>query len=415
METKHCLRAVYYGIAILLILLVLVAGCLALIQTRPSILSSTADALRVLIGDKAAVQLESWLFQTQDLLLKWQYQQFQITPVAPWPSPTPSAATLIAERLVPTETQPVESPTPASTLTPYAAPTSSSHLLPSPTFAAPWQPTAVTPMGHLAGEGTWTAYIQDRTDQVVGYRTYLQPDPSRPYTVVAVVAIDLRATRLHFVLGTVEPYSPNGPKRSGLIPTADRLPGTLLAMFNGGFKSRQGEYGAMADGVTALPPQVGLGTLAIYEGGQVRIGAWGTDILPSTDMIAYRQNGPLVIQKSQINPQVYNTTTVNWGYTVNGLSPTWRSAVGISPDGNTLYYFAGPSLTIDVLARVMTQVGVSDAIQLDINDYWVLFVAVRPDGNKLGLEALFPKFMKENINRYLWAYTRDYFYVTGIN
>ena len=66
------------------------------------------------------------------------------------------------------------------------------------------------------------------------------------------------------------------------------------------------------------------------------------------------------------------------------------------------------------LADSMLAAGAANAIQLDINPYWVHFVAVHTDGKKLILEPLFPKMMKGNIDRYLWPYPRDYFYVTGM-
>jgi hypothetical protein len=121
-----------------------------------------------------------------------------------------------------------------------------------------------------------------------------------------------------------------------------------------------------------------------------------------------------VIHNRTINPVVYNNSPTDWGYTVNGYSPTWRSGVGLSQDGQTLFYFAGSYLTMETLAKVMILARAWEAIQLDINSYWVHFVAVRADGTKLGLEPLFPDMMRENINRYLYAYTRDYFYITAL-
>jgi hypothetical protein len=267
-------------------------------------------------------------------------------------------------------------------------------------------------MGTLAGEGIWSPYIQDASGRTVGFRTYLQPDKTRPI-LVDVVAFDLRHTRLHFVLGTVEPYSPNAPKRSGLIPASDRVPGVLLAMFNGGFKAIHGHFGAMADGITALPPKPGLGTLAIYSDGTVRMGAWGTESIPTTDMVAFRQNGPLMVDQGVINPQVNSFSPADWGYTIKSVTPTLRSGVGLSADGSTLYFACGPFITVETLARAMQTAGAVEAMQLDINWYWVLFVAVRTKGESLTVEALDPKNMNDDLNRYLWAYTRDYFYVTG--
>jgi hypothetical protein len=385
----------------------ILAGTLAAVSIWPSLGAQGADLLRGVIGDEAVARLEMEVYQVQDTLQKWKYDLGWATPSAPWgntpfpeyvstltSTPLPSMAAAIPSTLV--FTQEV---TPVATATPVPV---------------TWPPASLSPLGSLAGEGTWSEYIQDAAGQTVAYRTYLQPDPSRPYTVVAVIAFDLRHTRLHFVLGSVEPYSPDGPKRTGEMPAVDKVPGFLLAMFNGGFKARHGEFGAMADGLVALPAQDGLGTLVIYQGGGVRIGEWGTEITPTKDMLAWRQNGPLVIDHGIINTRIYSNLPQDWGYTVNDVSPTWRSGVGVSADQKTLYYFCGPSLSMEALAKAMQAAGADAAIQLDINNYWVHFVAVRTDGKKLILDPLFPYMMYENIDRYLWPYTRDYFYVTGL-
>ncbi len=195
-----------------------------------------------------------------------------ITPsntVAPSDTPTP----------IPPTVTPSNTAIPLNIVTPATS-------IPLTTHLPAWQPSALTPFGTLAGEGNWSPYLYTADGQTaVAYRTFLQPDPLRPYSIAAIVAVDLQATRLHFVLGTVEPLPLVAqPTRTGTIPNADLQPGILLATFNGGFKARHGHYGAMADGVTALPPIAGLATVAIYANGQVKIGEWGTDIKASPDL-----------------------------------------------------------------------------------------------------------------------------------
>ncbi len=386
--------------------LVLVA-MMVIVTVWPSFGAQGADWLRSVIGDEPVARLEMQIFQIQDSLQKWQYDLSGSKQAAPWgitasPEPVLSPTAAIQPSVTPLPTLPAVQPqgaTPVPTATP---------------LPVTWPPAALSQLGSLEGEGVWSPYIQDSSGQTVAYRTYLQPDPNRLYAVVAVVAFDLTRTRLHFVLGYEEPYSPNAAPRSGEMPAADKAPGFLLAMFNGGFKARHGEFGAMADGVTALPARDGLGTLVIYQDGRVRIGTWGTQILRTPDMLAWRQNGPLVIDGGAINPRVYDNSPQDWGYTVTDVSPTLRSGVGLSADGKTFYYFCGPGLTMDAMARSMQATGVDASIQLDINPYWVNFVAVRANGTKLALDALLPRQMKENLNRYLGPYPRDFFYVTGL-
>ena len=279
-----------------------------------------------------------------------------------------------------------------------------------------WAPASLTALGNLSGEGQWTPYLQNAAGQALAYRTFLQPDLSRPYAVVAIVAFDLRATRLHVVLGTDEPVSVFPIARPGRVHTQDFLAGRLLAAFNGGFKARQGQFGAMASGVTALPPRAGLATVAVYSNGEVRIGAWSTDITTTPGIASWRQNGPLLIHDGQINPRTADNSPADWGASLTGESAVWRSGLGISADEKTLYYLAGPSLTLPALAKAMASTGAAQAMQLDINNYWVHFETIQwlPDrlGGKPTAEPLLAS-MNRGAGRYLGTFSRDFFYVTA--
>jgi hypothetical protein len=396
---------------------VMLLGAFLILTYWPSVGAQGADLLRGLLGDEAVARLEMVLFSAQDKVQQVEFKLGMVKPASPWQSAGN------AQVAIPT-VSPSLSPSPTVAAMPAASSTAAgqngvqlpvavSSATPSPSSTPSiWQPAPATPLGNLAGEGVWTPYIQDSSGATLAYRTFLQPDPQRPYSVVALVAIDLSRTRLHYVLGSVEPYSTDSPPRSGAIPPGDLLAGRLLATFNGGFKATHGHFGAMADGVTALPPRDGLGTLAIYQDGTVRMGDWGAEISPSADISAWRQNGPLVIHNGQINPQIYNDSPKDWGYTVTDVSPTLRSGIALSADGKTLYYLVGPHLTMEALAKSMLAAGAADGMQLDINNFWVLFVSIHADNGKLVPEPLLPDQMTEFLDRYLHPYTRDYFYLT---
>jgi hypothetical protein len=273
-------------------------------------------------------------------------------------------------------------------------------------------PVAIQSLGSLEGEGVWMPYIQNIDGDYVAYRAFLQPDQERPYVIVAIVAFDLNKTRLHFVLGSEEPYNPDSPKRDGRIPGDDNKPDRLLATFNGGFKATHGQFGAMAGGIEALPPRDGFGTVAMYSGGRVSIGVWGEEILPTVDLIAWRQNGPFVIDDGQINEEIYNNNPMDWGFTVDDVSPTLRSGLAISDESETLYYLAGDKMTMEDLAISMQAIRAKNGIQLDINNYWVNFVVHRAQAESMISEPLLPDLMRENLDRYLYPYVRDFFYIT---
>ena len=404
------------GISILLCISLI--ACIIYIGSHwPSFGAQGADLLRQILGDRAVAELEMVLFRLQDSVLRWEYDMDLIKPASPWevmitsiPTELPAATTTPLQVNAPLMALSTQRTSPERrSAFPTPEPTPLPTCTPSPT---PWIPDTLHPLGSLEGEGIWMPYIQNPDGSSLAYRTFLQPNPKRPYVIVAIVAFDLNHTRLKFVLGSEEPYNPDSPERDGLIPPEDKKPGRLLATFNGGFKATHGHFGAMARGIEALPPRDGYGTIAMYSDGRVAIGAWGEEILPSSELSAWRQNGPLVIDDGQINGEIYNNNPMDWGYTVDDVSPTLRSGMAISADGATLYYLAGDKMTMEDLANSMEAVGAANGIQLDINNYWVNFVALRSQAGQIVAEPLLPDLMKENLDRYLYPYTRDYFYIT---
>lgn len=386
------------------------SGVIYAVDISPAVGAQAAETLRGWVGDPAVAFMEDTYFSLQDAVTQWQYSIGWIKPSSPWASTpvpptisTPSASLQASRPGKERRALMAPSLLATSTMSPLATPT--------PTQAPPWPPKDVPSSAHLVGEGHWTPYIQNSQGVPVAYRTFLQPDPSRPYAIVSVVAFNLKTTRLGFVLGSSEPKSAVPLARTGAIPASDRGPQVLLATFNGGFKARHGDFGAMSNGTVVIPPTVGLGTVAIYADGSVQIGAWGTDLSPSASMVAWRQNGPLIVHNGQINPHTSDPAPQDWGYTVKGKIAVWRSSLGLSQDGTTLYYAAGPSLTLSSLAEVMHTLEVQDAMQLDINNYWVHFDRIEFKGGK-PIPVPLMDGMKDGTGRYLWKYTRDYFYVT---
>jgi hypothetical protein len=408
-------------LAIGLVVGVSLALTIAVVTIWPSVGAQGADFLRTIFGNKPVAYLEELVFKVQDTIQQIEYRLGKTTPSAPWQIAAVTGTPIPLPTLTPTLTL---TPTPPDTLattlqpgmtmtftpsTPSSTPTIT--LTPSPT---PWQPESVSPMGAVYGEGKWEPYIQDQGGTTVAYRTFLQPDSERPYVVIAAVAFDLSRVRLHYILGIDEPYVPDAPRRSGAIPGHDLQAGVLLAAFNGGFKSVNGHFGVMAESVVVIQPIKHMGTIAIYRDGSIRIGEWGVDMVYSSDMLTFRQNCPLMVQNGEINPLVNNDSVNDWGGTVNGDTVTFRSGIGISQDGRTLYYFAGQKITMPVLAKSMQAAGAYQAMQLDINNYYVHFTSFEIVNGQLTAYPLLPKDMVGNIPRFLHPYGRDFFYITAI-
>lgn len=407
--------------------LVLFAGGFLILKFRPDIGATAASSLRQVIGNRGVAQLESAVFTLQDATIRqankmgfleaqapWQsaagQESLAALPQTPAPRPTASATVPSTELMTPTM-EPTDASGTVPAVTP-ATPTATPEPTPSPTPAG-WSLPDIKPFGSLAGEGQWQPYITHPDGDIVGLRTFLQPDPERPHTIVAVVAFDLARVNLNYVLGSEEPSLPSGPRGSGRIPPEDKEPGKLLATFNGGFLATHGQYGAMSDGIVALPPKNWAGTVAMGNDGRVQIGIWGEDIDPIGDYAAWRQNASMVVHQGEINERVNNSSIATWGGSLDGAIVTWRSGLGLSADGQVLYFLAGPAMSMPILAKTMVAVGVHNGILLDVNPFWVHFAAIQAKGDAFHAEPLFEEGMESKPDRYLFQSQRDFFYITA--
>ena len=387
-------------------LAVLMAGAYAAINVFPAVGAQAADTMRDVIGDDAVAHLESAVYGVQDKLNQQQYA------LGLKKAQSPFAASTVPD-LVRSPMAVVQAN--ANLSSTHQTTSSGSNVQTSVTTdaASAWVPKDVPAFTKTDGEGQWQPYIQDGHGRTVAYRTYLNPDPKRPYASVGIVAFDLSAAQLNFVLGSQEPKSNVKINRPGTIPVADAQANKLLAVFNGGWKVQHGHYGVMVNGVTVVPPKFGMMTVALSKNGDVRMGVWGQDVLTDSNTLMWRQNNVPLIHDGQVNPLTINMSIADWGSALNGNVAVWRSALGLSKDGKTLYYAAGDNLLVSAMAQALSSAGAYQAMQLDVNNYWVHFDAVRADGDKLKPDALFPAMVKQNDDRYLKAFTRDFFYVTA--
>jgi len=412
----------------LVIFVVMVIGLVGIPIVSPSAGAAIADGLRAIIGPEAVASIESVSFKIQDVFNQARYQvsggQAQVT----WADPASDGSANTAPPTPPATTkaapaQPAPSTTSQTTGNQPPAGNSSTMTQSLPTQSLPTQSLPVLNVLNAPSPANldWQSFgPTGASNQPIMARASVNPDPSRAYALAALVRIDLTQTILNVVPGTVEPVAAKGTSafpRPGKIPAADQASGNLLAAFNGGFKAVHGGYGMMIEsGVTILPPQDNLATLALYQDGSVQIGAWGRDITPTVDLIAYRQNCPLLVDEGQINPHVNDENRKEWGYTIKNLDTTWRSGVGLSQDGQFLIYAAGGSLTTESLARALQQAGAYYAMQLDINGFYTRFVTYQPVTNPKAnaFPVIAHKLLNEmptSATQFLTPYDRDFFYL----
>ncbi len=380
----------------LFVITLLAIGVLAVIPAAfPGVGANTADLLRGALGPQPVAVLESTSFQIQDAINQLRSRldggRVQI-----------SLSSQRQSSLQASGKSGESAPMPAA-IAASAAATLRNGAAQSPNVV--WDAPNIG----------WQAYGPSVNGGPVMAQALLTLDPQRPYAAIVLVRVDLSKVQLHVVPGFLEPsHDPTVLKaisNPGTTPSADL--GQLIAGFNGGFKAVNGHYGMMVDGVTLLPPVPGIATLAVYNDGQVRIGVWGTDILPSPNMVAYRQNCPPIIQAGQINPLVSVNNPSIWGETISNQDVTWRTAVGISQDGHYLIYAVGNATGIPTLAEALQQAGAYNAMQLDINRHYAHFVTYQATSH--GSMTAIPLLdQMENVpTLYLVAHSRDYFYLTA--
>jgi hypothetical protein len=343
-----------------------------------------ADFLRGLVGPALTAQIESWYLGISDRTHQVQFSMSGQHVAPPW-----AVGTL-----------PGTAPTPRGR----------SKYMPMPLKRLK---PLITPA--LAGEGAWLT--QEMAPAPYAYvpldaKSFIRPDPSRPYAIVTLLQFDGRFFRLHLVAGTAEPGGPRGLRGAGVIPAVDQRNNALLAAFNGGFKYADGQYGLKTNGIVYVPPQAHAATIALTKSGQIILGAWSVDPRlnsGNSQLVAWRQNASLLINNGAINPLTQDGTA--WGGTILNRAYTWRSAIGLTAQGN-LIYAAGAYLTALTLGKALQAAGAVMAMQTDINPFWVrAFLYNRDAHGNLNITRLSPD-MYGTGTEYLYGTQRDFFYMT---
>ncbi len=359
-------------------IILLIFGYISLSNVNNGLAAQIADnILRPVLGNSRTLALESWYFNTSDSINKMEakYQK-------------PSANIF--------------------------NPTFENALL-GPTIALdkngmtlhPLTPT--TSFLPLPAEGEWQPIETPALPQKVAIaRTFVRPDPTRDYAIVSLVKMNMNELSIGLQAGTYYPGGVYGVYGKGYVPPQVQQANSLVAVFNGGFMAADGHYGMVLDGKTYVPLRKNMATLLIYSDGKAEIVDYTGQPLPK-NVVAARQNGPFLIQNGIIM-SFDNNSTDTWGRTTTNSMYTWRSGLGITKDGN-LVYAVGNSLVPSTLARALQDAGVINAIQLDINPFWVRYIIYDSMGG--GKYDYYPllKAMQNGGYAYLHGYNKDFFYI----
>lgn len=261
----------------------------------------------------------------------------------------------------------------------------------------------------IAGEGVW----KDKPlsifpgQEVMAY-TFVRPDPDRAFAFTTIIQADMRKIQLGTVAGKKQPGGPVGKPGPGIIPDDIIQSGRLIAAFDGGFQYRDGQYGMIVGNTTYLPLKNDVGTLIGYKDGTMKIINFQGQTLGNN--VAYvRQNCPILIDNGIITPADPKIKAL-WGRTLTSDIYTWRSGIGLTSAGNVVYA-VGNNLTPITLASALKNAGAINAIQLDINPYWVRFNLFDSLGGGKYKSTTLTKGLQDGTKQFLGGYEKDFFYM----
>jgi hypothetical protein len=255
------------------------------------------------------------------------------------------------------------------------------------------------------------------------------PDfPDEPATALRFAR---SAVRVHWQPGQLHPWNTGGdhrsrgdaspaPDRGGRVPDAQRS--APIVAFGGGFESIHfQEYGGVWAGRTVVPLAEGIQTLAMDADGKPMMGPWGA--LPADRVVEARQNLPPLLHDGRIPDNIgwLNVGTLQARFTtdehhrrVYADVHTWRSAAGLTAEGD-LVYVAGARLTPAQLAAALLAAGAIEGMQLDINAAYhcapTLFVPA--GGSKMRVVGLLPG-VQSGV-RFIDGSRKDFFWISGAN
>ena len=272
-------------------------------------------------------------------------------------------------------------------------------------------PAPIVPLASPAipGEGVWhpAGRLVDGIPAV--YDSYLRPDPVHTSVVDGVMWMDPTLLKATLYSGSQVPgYGP----WHDTAPIGPAEATSVVAAFNSGFRMNDALGGYYSEGRQVVPLRRGAATAVIYADGTMNIGAWGTDVTMTPDVVAARQNLHLLVDHGAPVAGLNANDTYLWGNTLHGDIYVWRSGVGITANG-AIVYAVGPGLNITTLADLLVRAGAVRAMELDINSAWVnaaTYDPATPDGVASPANAtnLVPG-MDNGVTRYFGPWYRDFF------
>ncbi|MEZ4229482.1 MAG: hypothetical protein R3B89_09970 [Polyangiaceae bacterium] len=195
------------------------------------------------------------------------------------------------------------------------------------------------------------------------YKTFIRPDPKRPYAELQLIAMDMRRLEIGMEAGFEDPKPLTGPPGSGRLPREPEVLKRVVGTFNGAFKTTHGKYGMMVRKRVLLPPIPGGATVVVTDDHRVGLGSWPQTTDIPADLESFRQNLDPLVEDGVANP----TGRYIWGWQLAGTSVmTERTALCVTPSGH-LYYGWSNEIDGPTLGKALRQAGCGYGIHLDMN------------------------------------------------
>jgi hypothetical protein len=254
------------------------------------------------------------------------------------------------------------------------------------------------------GEGLWRVLETVKGEPAI-FGTFLRPDAVHTSYVAGIVSMDQRLVSFQLRPGAEDP-GPGNWKAQDWIPPGTRT--GLLATFNGGFKISTSGGGFYLNGDTAGTLTDGAASVVYYRNGTIKIGKWGRDVRMTSSVVGVRQNLRLIVDHGRVPASVNEDVLGSWGATLGGGYYVWRSGLGITRDGRIIFVY-GPALNVQDLADLLQRAGAVEALQLDINPFWMSYEYYQANGhpsNPTPVNLLISQ--QQTGYRYYSVYSRDF-------
>jgi hypothetical protein len=361
-----------------------------------------ADGLRSVVGKDAVTELEDAAYSIQDRF--FQYYRRDEKPKAYWSVPVSSEP---AAAVAP-PTSGDAAGVPSAGTTPPAEAAHPFVLEPVGPVHASWS---------APGDGVWVPIATP--DVPVGprlWKTLLHPDKERSWAELFVVAMEIASIDLHLVAGTREPVATEVGAleiaRPGHI--AEQYHDTVLAAFNGGFKTEHGQYGMSLGALDIVRPRDGVCAIVLFDDASIRIASWEHLASERQRMQFVRQTPNCMYEDGSMHPKLREGQTKKWGATLDGETVIRRSAIGIDAANKVLFMGISNHTTATAIAQGMYHAGAVTVAQLDINYSYPKFVLFekKPGEEKRLAVALAEGFEFSEDEFIREPARRDFFFIT---